>query len=116
MWWIEKTYFKGRGEDLDEKYGLGRSLWSPQSSVDGKDIYYNMREVKKGDVVKAVVVWQKKPFRRKDGSYIRFDENAVVIVNNKMEPVGNRLLGVLPREIKENAKFSKIAALAPEFV
>ncbi|MCD6568625.1 50S ribosomal protein L14 [bacterium] len=74
------------------------------------------REVKKGDVVKAVVVWQKKPFRRKDGSYIRFDENAVVIVNNKMEPVGNRLLGVLPREIKENAKFSKIAALAPEFV
>ncbi len=73
------------------------------------------KEVKKGDVVKAIIVWQRQPYRRKDGSYIRFDENAAVLVNNKLEPIGNRLLGVLPREIKEKG-FDKLVALAPDFV
>jgi len=73
------------------------------------------KEVKKGDVVKALVVWQKKPYRRKDGSYIRFDENAVVLINEKREPLGNRLLGVLPREIRELG-YEKLVALAPDFV
>ena len=73
------------------------------------------REIKKGQVVKALVVWQKKPYRRSDGSYIRFDTNAVVLVNDKNEPLGNRLVGVLPREIKER-NYDKVCALAPEIV
>ena len=73
------------------------------------------REIKKKDVVKALVVRQSKPYRRNDGSYISFDENSVVIVNDKFEPVGNRIFGPSPREIKEKG-FTKVAALAPEIV
>ncbi len=68
--------------------------------------------VKKGDKVRAVIVRQKKSLRRKDGSYIRFDENAAVIVENK-EPKGTRIFGPIAREIKEKG-FSKIASLAVE--
>lgn len=68
--------------------------------------------VKKGDKVRAVIVRQKKNLRRKDGSYIRFDENAAVIVENK-EPKGTRIFGPIAREIKERG-FSKIASLAVE--
>ena len=73
------------------------------------------RQVKKKDIVKAVVVRQKKPFRRQDGTYIRFDENAVVVLGAKKEPKGGRIFGPISREIKEK-KFDKIAALAPELV
>jgi large subunit ribosomal protein L14 len=76
------------------------------------------KNVKKKDVLKAVVVRQKKAFRRKDGSYIRFDENAVVIVvQNKKEynPVGGRVFGPIPREISERG-FQAITSLAPEVV
>ncbi|MGE4554636.1 MAG: 50S ribosomal protein L14 [Candidatus Paceibacterota bacterium] len=73
------------------------------------------KEIKKGDVVKALIVRQRKPFRRKDGSYIVFGENAAVIINERQEPVGNRIFGPLPREIKEKG-FEKIAALANELV
>lgn len=68
--------------------------------------------VKKGDKVRAVIVRQKKELRRKDGSYIRFDENAAVIVDG-MEPKGTRVFGPIAREIKERG-FNKIASLAPE--
>ncbi len=68
--------------------------------------------VKKGDVVKAVIVRQKKSFRRKDGSYIRFDENAAVIVEDN-NPKGTRIFGPIAREIKERG-FNKIASLAVE--
>jgi len=68
--------------------------------------------VKKGDKVKAVIVRQSKNLRRKDGSYIRFDENAAVIVDNK-EPKGSRIFGPIAREVKERG-FNKIASLAPE--
>jgi large subunit ribosomal protein L14 len=71
--------------------------------------------VKKGDVVKAVVVRTVKEQRRKDGSYIRFDENAVVIINDKKEPVGTRIFGPVARELREK-KFMKIVSLAPEVV
>ena len=71
--------------------------------------------VKKGDVVKAVVVRTTKEQRRKDGSYIRFDENAVVIINDKKEPVGTRIFGPVARELREK-KFMKIVSLAPEVV
>jgi len=73
------------------------------------------REVKKKAVVKAMVVRQKKAFRRKDGSYIRFNENAAVLINEKKEPLGNRIFGPVPREIKERG-YSKISGLAPELV
>ncbi|MCX6703721.1 MAG: 50S ribosomal protein L14 [Candidatus Zambryskibacteria bacterium] len=71
---------------------------------------------KKKDVLYGVVVRQKAPFRRKDGSYIRFDENAVVIVQKeKKEPVAGRVFGPIPREIGE-AGYQKIISLAPEVV
>jgi large subunit ribosomal protein L14 len=73
------------------------------------------RQIGVGDVVKAVVVRQKKPYRRKDGSYIRFFENAAVILGTGNEPLGNRIFGPIPREIKEKG-FTKIANLAEELV
>ena len=68
--------------------------------------------VKKGDKVKAVIVRQTKELRRKDGSYIRFDENAAVIVDGK-EPKGTRIFGPIARELREKG-FNKIVSLAPE--
>lgn len=69
--------------------------------------------VKKGEVVKAVVVRTKKELRRKDGSYIRFDENAAVIINKENEPVGTRIFGPVARELRER-NFMRIVSLAPE--
>lgn len=74
------------------------------------------KNVKKKDVLRAVVVRQKQPLRRRDGSYIRFDENAVVIVEKgKKEPRANRVFGPIPREIAERG-YQKIVSLAPEVV
>ncbi|MBA3733241.1 50S ribosomal protein L14 [Patescibacteria group bacterium] len=74
------------------------------------------KATKKKDVLYAVVVRQRAPFRRKDGSYIRFDENAVVIVmKDKKEPVAGRVFGPIPREIGE-VGYQKIISLAPEVV
>ncbi|MEK7642111.1 MAG: 50S ribosomal protein L14 [Patescibacteria group bacterium] len=74
------------------------------------------KAIKKKDVLHAVVVRQKKPIRRKDGSYIRFDENAVVIIEKeKKEPVAGRIFGPIPREVGE-AGFKTIASKAPEIV
>ena len=71
---------------------------------------------KKKDVLRAVVVRQKKAFRRRDGSYIRFDENAVVVIDKtKGEPVGARIFGPIPRELGERG-YQKIISLAPEVV
>ena len=69
--------------------------------------------VKKGDVVRAVVVRTRKEFRRKDGSYIRFDENAAVLLNDGGEPRGTRIFGPVARELRDK-KFMKIVSLAPE--
>ena len=69
--------------------------------------------VKKGDVVKCVVVRTKKERRRPDGSYIRFDENAAVLINNQSEPVGTRIFGPVPRELRAK-NHMKIISLAPE--
>jgi len=68
---------------------------------------------KKGEVVKAVIVRTKKEIRRVDGSYIRFDDNAAVIINNQNEPIGTRIFGPVAKELKEK-KFMKIISLAPE--
>ncbi|MBI2915656.1 MAG: 50S ribosomal protein L14 [Elusimicrobia bacterium] len=71
--------------------------------------------IKKGDVVKAVVVRTRKEFRREDGSYVRFDDNAACIVDDKGEPRGTRIFGPVARELRER-NFLKIISLAPEVV
>lgn len=74
------------------------------------------KAVKKHDIVRAVVVRQRQPFRRKDGTYIRFDDNAVVILEGKSkDPKGNRIIGPVPRELKEKG-FTKIISLAKDVV
>ena len=69
--------------------------------------------VKKGQVIKAVIVRTVKAKRRRDGSYIRFDQNAAVLVNDAGEPVGTRVFGPVARELRDK-KFMKIVSLAPE--
>jgi len=71
--------------------------------------------VKKGKVVKAVIVRMRKEHRRRDGTYIRFDENAAVVISDDHEPVGTRVFGPVARELREK-KFLKIVSLAPEVV
>ena len=69
--------------------------------------------IKKGDVALAVVVRTKKEIKRRDGSYIKFDENAAVIIDQAREPKGNRIFGPVARELREK-RFMKIVSLAPE--
>jgi large subunit ribosomal protein L14 len=69
--------------------------------------------VKKGDVVRAVVIRSAQPYRRPDGSYIRFDENAAVVLTDKNNPRGTRIFGPVARELREK-NFTKIISLAPE--
>jgi large subunit ribosomal protein L14 len=71
--------------------------------------------IKKGDVVKAVVVRTVKEVRRKDGTYIKFDDNAAVIINDDKEPRGTRIFGPVARELRDN-NYLKIISLAPEVV
>ena len=71
--------------------------------------------VKKGDISKAVIVRAKKEIRRGDGSYIRFDENAAVLIDNQKEPMGTRVFGPVARELREK-RFMKILSLAPEVI
>ena len=70
-------------------------------------------KVKKGDVLRAVVVRTKKESHRPDGTYIRFDDNSAVLINNQMEPLGTRVFGPVARELRAK-KFMKIISLAPE--
>ncbi len=70
-------------------------------------------KVKKGDVLRAVVVRTKKEIPRPDGTYIRFDDNSAVLINNQMEPLGTRVFGPVARELRAK-KFMKIISLAPE--
>jgi large subunit ribosomal protein L14 len=71
--------------------------------------------IKKGNVVKAVIVRTRKEHRRRDGSYIRFDQNAAVLINETGEPVGTRVFGPVARELRDK-KFLKIVSLAPEVI
>lgn len=73
------------------------------------------RQVKKHDIVRAVIIRQKKTYRRKDGTYLRFDDNAAVILETKKDPKGGRIFGPAPYELKEKG-FEKIATLAEELV
>ena len=71
--------------------------------------------IKKKEIVRAVIVRSRSVTRRKDGSYVRFDENAAVIVNDKKEPLGTRIFGPIPRELKEKG-YDKIVSLAKDIV
>ena len=70
-------------------------------------------KVKKGDVMKAVVVRTVKEVRRSDGSYLKFDDNSAVLISNQMEPIGTRIFGPVARELRAK-QFMKIISLAPE--
>jgi large subunit ribosomal protein L14 len=70
-------------------------------------------KVKKGDTAKAVVVRCRREYRRPDGSYIKFDENSAVLINNQNEPIGTRIFGPVARELRAK-RFMKIVSLAPE--
>jgi large subunit ribosomal protein L14 len=95
------------GGSSGSKAGLGDVITAAvkEASPDG--------QVKKGKVVKAVVVRTRKETRRRDGTYIRFDTNAAVLINDVGEPVGTRVFGPVARELREK-KFLKIVSLAPE--
>ncbi len=71
--------------------------------------------VKKGEISKAVVVRTRKEIRRKDGSYVRFDDNAAVLLDNSLEPKGTRIFGPVSRELREGG-FMKIVSMAPEVI
>jgi large subunit ribosomal protein L14 len=77
-----------------------------------KEAHTNSK-VKKGDVVKAVIVRTRKALGRNDGSFIRFDTNSAVLINNQQEPIGTRIFGPVARELRAK-KFTKIISLAPE--
>ena len=71
--------------------------------------------IKKHEIVKAVIIRQRKEYKRKDGSYVRFDDNAGVIIDNEGKPKGGRIFGPVAREVKEKG-FNEVAGLAPELV
>lgn len=72
-------------------------------------------EIEKGDIVRGVIVRTKDRLRREDGSYVRFDDNAVVLVNNQLEPLGTRVFGPVARELRKKG-MARIISLAPEVV
>ncbi|KAJ8331566.1 54S ribosomal protein L38, mitochondrial [Batrachochytrium dendrobatidis] len=74
-----------------------------------------VQKLKKGDVVRALVVRQRKEVRRLDGSYIKFDDNAVVMLNKQGQPLGNRVMGIIARECRQK-RWAKIVAMAPKVI
>lgn len=97
------------GGDTGPTAGLGDVITASvkEASPDGN--------VKKGEVVQAVIVRTRRGNRRRDGSYIRFDENAAVLINAQKEPVGTRVFGPVARELRDR-RFMKIVSLAPEVI
>ena len=99
-----------RGGDVGKLAGVGDII---TASVKSLKEAQDKCQVKKGEVVQAVIVRTKKEVRRKDGTYIRFDQNAAVIINKDGEPIGTRVFGPVARELREK-QFTKIISLAPE--
>ena len=98
--------FVGHSDNIEEMVIGDIIVVSVKSAIPGGS-------VKKGEVSKAVVVRTKKEIRRPDGSYIRFDENAAVLIDNQNEPRGTRIFGPVARELRDK-QFMKIVSLAPE--
>src|ERR1700749_4141661 len=97
------------GGDAGLKAGLGDIVTASVKEATPES------QIKEGKVVKAVIVRMRKEHRRRDGTYIRFDENAAVVIGDDHEPIGTRVFGPVARELREK-KFLKIASLAPEVV
>jgi len=95
------------GGDVGHKAGLGDVITASVKEAAPDS------QIKEGKVVKAVVVRTRKEHRRRDGTYIRFDDNAAVLINEAGEPVGTRVFGPVARELRDK-KFTKIVSLAPE--
>jgi large subunit ribosomal protein L14 len=95
------------GGDIGGRAGLGDIITAAVKEATPES------PIKKGKVVRAVVVRTRKEHRRRDGTYIRFDDNAAVLINDANEPVGTRVFGPVARELREK-KFAKIVSLAPE--
>jgi large subunit ribosomal protein L14 len=95
------------GGDAGRQAGLGDVITASVKEADPDS------QIKAGKVVKAVVVRTRKEHRRRDGTYIRFDDNAAVLINDAGEPVGSRVFGPVARELRDK-KFTKIVSLAPE--
>ena len=102
---VEGVNFIKRHTKANPQKGVKGGIVEREAAPDGT--------VKKGQVVKAVIVRTRKEQRRRDGSYIRFDRNAAVLINDQGEPVGTRVFGPVARELRER-KFMKIISLAPE--
>lgn len=98
-----------RGGDIGSKAGLGDVVTASvkEAAPDSN--------IKKGSVVRAVIVRMRKETRRRDGTYIRFDTNAAVLINDLGEPVGTRVFGPVARELRDK-RFMKIVSLAPEVI
>ena len=101
------SFIHARGNQVGRVASLGDIITAnvKEASPDG--------QVKKGAVVKAVIVRTKKEYRRRDGTYIRFDDNAAVLIDDQKEPIGTRVFGPVSRELREK-EFLKIVSLAPE--
>ena len=97
------------GGDVGKKAGLGQVVTASVKEAVPES------QVPKGTVVKAVIVRMRKEHRRREGTYIRFDENAAVLITDTGEPVGTRVFGPVARELREK-KFMKIVSLAPEVI
>ena len=117
---IVKRTYKLKAHDENNEANIGDTVRVMETRpLFGDIVICSVKEatpggvVKKGDVVKAVVVRTVKEIRRKDGSYIRFDENAGVIIKDDLTPTGTRIFGPVARELREK-KFMKIVSLAPE--
>ncbi len=98
-----------RGGQVGAKAGLGDVVTASvkEAAPNGN--------VKKGEVVRAVIVRMRKEARRKDGTYIRFDQNAAVLINELDEPIGTRVFGPVARELRDK-RFMRIVSLAPEVI
>jgi large subunit ribosomal protein L14 len=104
----EVMFIRALGGDVGKIAGIGDIVGSVKLAEPNA-------KIKKGDVIRAVIVRSSKEVRRKDGSYIRFSDNAAVIIDKANEPVGTRVFGPVARELREK-KFMKIVSLAPEVI
>lgn len=98
-----------RGGDVGKRAGLGDVVTASVKEAAPES------QVKKGKVVRCVIVRLRKETRRKDGTYIRFDSNAAVLINDAGEPLGTRVFGPVARELRDN-RFMRIVSLAPEVI
>lgn len=101
-----------KGGDVGAEASVGDIITASVKSLKESE---SKSQVKKGAVVLAVVVRTRKEVRRKDGTYIRFDQNAAVLINKDKEPLGTRVFGPVARELRER-QFTKIISLAPEVI